>query len=278
MAKQRAFNEPELSVVLPVYNEADTVAEILERVSRASFEKEVVVVNDGSNDLTSVSIRRWMATAPVGASVRFLEHCVNRGKGAAICTALAEVRAEITLVQDADLEYDPRDYSALVEPILSGRCDVVFGSRFMRPAARRGPALNRLCVALLNFAVWLLFHRRITDEATGYKAFRTDLLRRLDLQCERFECCPEVTAKLCRLGIAIHEVPISYTPRSAAEGKKIGWRDAVQAFWTLIWWRFAPVRLLDDDELARKADEWPSRVAHLPEEAQVAPAGAEVAV
>ena len=143
------------------------------------------------------------------------------------------------LVQDADLEYDPEDYPFLVEPIRSDEAQVVYGSRYLTGDNPSPGKANLLCVKLLSVIVWMLYGQRTTDEATCYKVFRTDLMKRLDLQCERFEFCPEVTAKVCRLGLRIHEVPISYLPRTVADGKKISWRDGLVAIWTLLWWRVA---------------------------------------
>lgn len=231
---------PVLSVIVPVYNEATSVDELLRRVAAVPLDLEVIVVDDGSTDGTSVVVGRWAANP----RVVLLAHDSNRGKGAAVRTGLQQVRGDYTLVQDADLEYDPRDYGALIEPILSGAADAVYGSRFLQPGNRSAGLAQRLCVSLLNCLVLVFYGRRITDEATCYKAIRTELLRRMDLQCRRFEFCPEVTAKLCRLRVPIYEVPIRYHARSVAEGKKIGWRDALRAFWTLAWWRFAPFRPL----------------------------------
>lgn len=142
------------------------------------------------------------------------------------------------LVQDADLEYDPAEYPRLVEPIRREDADVVYGSRYLSGKNPSSSTASRLCVGLLNLMVRVLYGQRITDEATCYKAYRADVLKRLDLRCERFEFCPEVTAKVCRLGLRIHEVPVSYRPRTAEEGKKIGWWDGVIAIWTLLRWKY----------------------------------------
>lgn len=256
-AKGAAATPERLTVLVPVFNEARTVMALLRRVAASPYSAQIIVIDDDSRDETVPLIERWLRDDS-RCEATLLRRSENGGKGAAIRTGLPHARGEIVLIQDADLEYDPDDYPALIEPIRSGSADVVYGSRFPGSGARSGRAWHRLCRLLLNAAVWMLYGRRLTDEATCYKVFRTDLLRRLDLKCERFEFCPEVTSKLCRLGIAIHEVPISYRPRTTAEGKKIGWRDAVQAFWTLIWWRFAPVRLLSDEELDARASSQPS--------------------
>lgn len=239
-----------LTVLIPAYNEYSTVTALIDKVLRSPLVAQVVIVDDGSTDATAAVIVQWLNERSSPENIDFIRHAANRGKGAAIRTGLALANGDVVLIQDADLEYDPDDYPSLVVPILSGRTDVVYGSRFLDGRNRAGSIVNRVCVWLLNAAVRLLYGVKISDEATCYKAFRTDLLKRLELRCERFEFCPEVTAKLCGLGIAIHEVPIGYAPRTTAEGKKIGWHDAIEAFWTLLWWRFAPLKLLDDGELA----------------------------
>ncbi|MBX9583683.1 MAG: glycosyltransferase family 2 protein [Gemmataceae bacterium] len=229
---------PVLSVIVPVYNEERTVGELLRRVAAAPYpfpDREVIVVDDGSTDRTPGLLREW-GDRP---GFRVLGHPRNRGKGAAVRTGLAAARGEVVLVQDADLEYDPGDYPRLVGPILRGEADAVYGSRYLGPAGRAGWDRFRAAVWLLNGAVRLLYGRRLTDEATGYKALRRELVPRLCLEAERFELCPEITAKLCRLGVGIVEVPVSYTPRTARDGKKIGWRDVWPAFATLVRWRFA---------------------------------------
>ncbi|MFQ5730906.1 MAG: glycosyltransferase family 2 protein [Planctomycetaceae bacterium] len=227
-----------LTVIIPAYNEAATIVPLLEKVAAAAYEKQIVVVDDGSRDGTPALVEDWRTGLQDPVRVELLAHEINRGKGAAIRTGLAAARGEVTLIQDADLEYDPDDYPRLVGPILTGEAEVVYGSRYLSKANYLPWTANRLCVHLLNGLVRVLYRQRITDEATCYKVFRTDLLRRIDLRCERFEFCPEVTAKVSRLGVRIREVPIRYHPRFADEGKKIGWRDGVEAVWTLLRWRF----------------------------------------
>ena len=237
VADERLLARPRLSVVVPVYNEERTVSELLRRVADGPYpfpEKEVVVVDDGSTDRTSEVLRAW-ADRP---GFTLLRHPVNRGKGAAVRTGYGVARGDVVLVQDADLEYDPADYPRLVEPILDGKAQVVYGSRYLNPATPLPWSKFRLAVCLLNATVRVLYGQRLTDEATCYKAIHRDLLPHLNLQAERFELCPEITAKVCRLGIPILEVPISYVPRGGSEGKKIGWRDAFAAFSTLVRWRF----------------------------------------
>jgi dolichol-phosphate mannosyltransferase len=232
-----------LSVVIPAFNEERTIRLLLDRVALAPYAKQIIVIDDGSTDGTAAVVEDWLAAKPAGAleDVELLAHTRNQGKGAAIRTGLQIARGEVTIIQDADLEYDPQDYPALIEPICAGFADVVYGSRHLTRRRTLGPWPNRICLRLLNVAVLVLYGVRVTDEATCYKAFRTAVLKSLDLRCQRFEFCPEVTAKLCRRGIAIREVPISYVPRTAAEGKKIGWRDGIEAFWTLLRWRVARI-------------------------------------
>ena len=222
-----------LSVIIPVYNERATIEEILKRVLALTLDLEVVVVDDGSTDGT----REYLDTL-AHPRVKIFLHPQNRGKGAAIRTGLAQAAGEVAIIQDADLEYDPRDYLKLLEPIIQGKAEAVYGSRFLNHSnPRRGRFHywgNRALTWFANF----LYGGRLTDEATCYKAVKTDLLRRLDLRCERFEFCPEVTAKILRRKIPIVEVPISYHPRSIAEGKKIRLKDGFEALYTLLRYRF----------------------------------------
>lgn len=231
---------PLLTVLIPVYNEERTVEALLRRVAEGPYpDKEVIVIDDGSTDATPRLLEKWAGVH----GFRVLFHPRNRGKGAAVRTGLAAATGEVTIIQDADLEYDPADYPRLVEPILRGEAEAVYGSRYLAPTRRLPWTRFRMGVVFFNVLVRLLYGRRLTDEATCYKAARTALWRSLDLRAERFELCPEMTAKLCRRGVRIVEVPISYHPRGAVEGKKIGWRDAVQTVWTLLKWRLPPARV-----------------------------------
>jgi dolichol-phosphate mannosyltransferase len=170
--------------------------------------------------------------------IRVLFHPVNRGKGAAIRTALAEVRGEIIVIHDADLEYDPGEIPRLIAPIRQGETNVVYGSRYLVPGNDLPLTYFKVGVLTLTFVTNLLYGLRLTDEATCYKVFRADLLKSLPLRCERFEFCPEVTARLARRGERILELPISYHYRTRAQGKKIGWRDACEALLALLRYRF----------------------------------------
>lgn len=224
-----------MSVIVPVYNEVLHLEELLHAVLASPVKKEVVIVDDGSTDGT----REKLLALPRREGVTIVFHEKNCGKGASIRTALAYVRGEFVLIQDSDLEYDPKDYPALLQPLRQGEANVVYGVRPDRPERGLRFFLGaKLLTHLTNF----LYGAGIHDEATCYKVFRRSLLAPLRLQCRRFEFCPEVTAKLCRMGERIAEVPISYNPRSAEEGKKIRYSDGWLAIWTLIRYRFLPRR------------------------------------
>ena len=222
-----------ISVIIPVYNERGTILEIIRRVRAETTPKEIIVVDDGSTDGT-----RALLAGVGGGDVQVILQERNRGKGAAIRAGLAAARGDLVIIQDADLELDPADYAALLDPLLTGKAQVVYGARFLLPQNREG---YRLISRLGNAAVtgWtnLLFGSRLTDEATGYKVMPAALLRSLDLECDRFDFCAEVTAKLLRRGILIHEVPVRFNPRTYVEGKKIGWRDGLLTLWVLLRYR-----------------------------------------
>jgi glycosyltransferase involved in cell wall biosynthesis len=231
-----------VSIVIPVYNEKPTLAEVLRRVIEAPLpagcDLEVIVVDDGSTDGTASTLdecgRRY-------GSIVLHHSARNEGKGSALRAGIARSTGDIILVQDGDLEYDPRDYVAILQPIADGRADIVFGSRFLggvRGMKRANWLANKILTATAN----VLFQAGITDEATAYKAFRSSVLGRVELRCRRFEFCPEVLAKLRRLGYRIHEVPIRYSPRSIEQGKKIRVSDGFHALFTLLRYRVTPRR------------------------------------
>lgn len=225
-----------LSILIPAYHEEATLGEVLRRAlcvntEGLGFDKEIVVCDDGSTDRTYEIAQ---AAAANDARVRVVRHTHNSGKGAAIRTALDAARGDYCLIQDADLEYDAADYPALLQQVTRGAA-VVYGSRFLanpRPAgmATANLVANRVLTTTAN----LLYGVSITDEATCFKLFETKLLRSLHLTCTGFEFCPEVTAKLGRRNIKIVEVPISYSARAIAEGKKVRWTDGVEAMWVLL--------------------------------------------
>jgi glycosyltransferase involved in cell wall biosynthesis len=226
-----------LSVVMPVYNEVATIRQIVAKVQAVPLPKELIIVDDGSSDGTAEVLRGWDALEH--KDVRVLFHERNRGKGAALRTGFQHVRGDIVLVQDADLEYDPRDYPILLEPILDGKADVVFGSRFMG-----GPhrvlffwhyVANRGLTLLSN----MLTNLNLSDMEVGYKVFRAEVLRTIPLRSDRFGFEPEITAKVARRGYRIFEVPVSYYGRDYREGKKITWRDGLAAFYYIVRFRLA---------------------------------------
>jgi len=224
-----------LSVVIPAYNEKNTIEEILRRVQAADagLEKEIVVVDDGSTDGTRDILKKLASPG-----VRVLLHEKNMGKGAALHTGFAQADGEIVLVQDADLEYDPREYVKLLEPILDGRADAVFGSRFLG-----GPHRvlffwhyvgNRILTTFSN----MLTNLNLTDMETCYKVFKKDILQKIRLKSRRFGFEPEITVKLAKMKCRVFEVPISYSGRLYEEGKKIGWRDGVAALFHILRYKF----------------------------------------
>jgi glycosyltransferase involved in cell wall biosynthesis len=223
---------PCLTAVMPVYNEAGTVAEVLERVLAQRPILEVVVVDDASQDNTWEVLQ---ACAAKDARVKFHRHELNQGKGAALRTGIAKATSAYVVIQDADLEYDPTEYYLLLGPILAGRADVVFGSRFQGAGAHRVLYFwhslgNKLLTTLSNMAT----NMNLTDMETCYKLFRREVLQRIHLRENRFGFEPEITAKVSRLGVRVYEVPISYYGRTYAEGKKIGWRDGLSALRCII--------------------------------------------
>lgn len=222
-----------LSVIVPVYNERETVREILERVRAVGVEKEIIVVDDGSTDGTRDILREEEGRG----DVRVIYHPQNRGKGAAIRTGLEHATGDVVLIQDADLEYDPRDYPRLLQPILEGRAEVVYGSRF-RGRCESMLFWHALGNKLLTLATNLIYGAALSDMETCYKVFKAEVIKSIPLRARRFEFEPEVTAKLLKRGYHIHEVPISYSGRKHHEGKKITWRDGFTALWTLIKYRF----------------------------------------
>ena len=222
-----------VSVVIPVYNERDTIAEIVDRVRAVGVHSEIIIVDDYSLDGTR-SVLLELAKQP---DVKVLFHGYNRGKGAALRTAFAEARGDVVLIQDADLEYNPQDYPLLLRPLQLGTANVVYGSRFLANAAQDPSRLHRFGNWLLTRCSNLLTGQRLTDMETCYKVFRRELLEKLELEQDRFGFEPEITAKLSRLGEQIVEVPVSYDSRGYDEGKKIGVRDALNALWCIVKYR-----------------------------------------
>lgn len=225
----------QLSVIVPVFNEAPTILKTLSKLILISEVQQIVIVDDGSTDKSPKLIHDFLQSVRgelLSVQIIFVRKS-NHGKGSAIRVGLRYVTGNYVLIQDADCEYDPADIPALVAPVASGRVQVVFGSRFL------GPHLNllfwhRLANSGLNFLVNILYNTTLSDMETCYKLLPTTLLKQVDLKSNQFEIEPEITCKILRQGVRIYEVPISYVGRDFSEGKKIGWRDGVQAFWTIL--------------------------------------------
>ncbi len=221
-----------LSILIPIYNERATILEIARRVQAVPFDKEIIAVDDGSTDGTQELLPQLEQDGVI-----VLHHEKNQGKGAAIRTALTRASGDIIVIQDADLEYDPRDYKQLVEPIIEGRAKVVYGSRFLGPRMAMF-FWHMLANKMLTLMTNILYDAILSDMETGYKAFRADVIKAIPLRSRRFEFEPEITAKVLKRGNRIYEVPISYFGREYSEGKKIGMRDGLVAIWTLLKYRF----------------------------------------
>ncbi len=225
-----------LSIIMPVYNERETLREILRQVRAVELpdiEKEIIVIDDGSTD----GSRDILKDEDRAGDLVALYHEQNRGKGAAVRTGIEHASGDIIIIQDADLEYDPRDYDKLIQPIIEGRVTVVYGSRFLGP--RKAMLFwHMLGNKLLTLTTNILYNTILSDMETCYKCFRADVVKDIPLRARRFELEPEITAKVLKRGHRIFEVPISYYGREYHEGKKISWRDAPLAFWTLLKYRF----------------------------------------
>jgi len=237
MPERKKQNITKLSILMPVFNEEDNIASIIDRIDKVKFsqynvEKELIIIDDASTDRTLEKI-------PDFDFIKVIYHNENMGKGSAVKTGIASAAGDIIIIQDADLEYYPEEYEMLIAPIIEKEARVVYGSRFKK---RLIPERMRLIYLLFNWTIsgiaTILFFRRITDEATCYKVFDANLLRSIPLKSRRFEFCPEVTAKLLKRKIRIKELPISYTARSTKKGKKITWKDGVEAIYYLIKYRF----------------------------------------
>jgi glycosyltransferase involved in cell wall biosynthesis len=221
-----------VSVIVPVYNERQTIAELLRRVRAVPIPTQIIVVDDGSTDGTAEVVRREIADA----SIELVVHEVNRGKGAAVRSGLERVRGEVVIIQDADLEYDPAEYPLLLAPIEKGIARVVYGSRFLGPH-RAMYFWHSVGNKLLTLTCNVLFDTTLTDLETCYKVFTTDVIRSFRLRSDRWGFDPEVTAKVLKRGHRIYEIPISYAGREFHEGKKITWKDGFRVFFALLRFR-----------------------------------------
>lgn len=230
-----------LSIIIPVYNEESSIYTLLEKVVRAELpdgmEKELIIINDCSKDNSDSKIMEFISTHQKD-SIIYTTHKVNQGKGMAIRTGIEIVSGDYVIIQDADLEYDPEDYKVLLPFLISGEHKVVYGSRFLNKQNVHSYQSFYWGGRLVSFCSNILYGQHLTDEPTCYKMFEAELLKSIDLKCTGFEFCPEVTAKVAKLGHKIKEIPIRYYPRSIEEGKKIKWYDGVEAIWTLIKYRF----------------------------------------
>lgn len=224
-----------LSVVIPVYDEKDTILEILRRIQSVDvgFEKEIIIVDDGSTDGT-----RQVLETIRGDNVKVLLHDKNQGKGAALKTGFAEAVGDIILIQDSDLEYDPREYPKLLEPVLDGRADAVYGSRFLGGPHRVLFFWHYVGNKMLTTMSNMFSNLNLTDMETCYKVIKRDALEKITLKSKRFGFEPEVTLKLAKLKARIYEIPISYSGRDYSEGKKIGWKDGLAAIYHILRYRF----------------------------------------
>lgn len=223
-----------ISVIIPVYNEKNTIAEILRRVEAMGVASEILIVDDGSTDGT----REILSGYRQDDLVRIILHEKNEGKGAAVRTGIENAQGEVLIIQDADLEYDPREYTNLLRPIEEGIADVVYGSRFLGGARRPILFWNMVANKILTLVTNILYNNILTDMETGYKVFRRSVVQGMPLHARRFEFEPEFTAKILKRYVRIFEVPITFNPRDYSEGKKIHIKDAFEAMWALFKYRF----------------------------------------
>jgi glycosyltransferase involved in cell wall biosynthesis len=222
-----------LSVIVPAYNEASTLGEVLARVHGTGLADEIIVIDDGSMDGTWELLQALKEKYPLQA----IRHERNRGKGAAVRTGIQHATGDLILIQDADLEYDPGDYACLLQPLEEGHADVVYGSRFLSDPRQPGIFWNVLANRILTLLTNLLYNNVLSDMETGYKVFRREVVQDIPLKARGFDFEPEFTARILKKKVQVHEVPISFTPRGYEEGKKIRLKDAFIAFWTLIKYR-----------------------------------------
>jgi glycosyltransferase involved in cell wall biosynthesis len=220
---------------MPVYNEKQTISTILDRVQEVGLADEIIVVDDGSTDGTRQILQDLRSQFP---SMKLLLHEENKGKGAAVQTGIQAARMDFVIIQDADLEYDPREYQSLLIPILEGNAEVVYGSRFLGAPRRSTMFWHMVANKLLTLLTNILYNSILTDMETGYKLFKREIIQSIPIRSQRFNFEPEITAKLMKRKVKIYEVPISFNPREYSEGKKIGLKDAFEAVWAIFYYRF----------------------------------------
>ncbi|MDI6767591.1 MAG: glycosyltransferase family 2 protein [Bacteroidota bacterium] len=223
-----------LSVIIPVYNEEKTLRQILDKVLNVNIEKEIIIVDDYSRDNTRQIIQEYEMLP----NVKVVLHERNYGKGKAIRSGIQQITGDVVIIQDADLEYEPEDYPALIKPIVDGQTNVVYGSRDLGITNQHSYFSFYIGGKFLSWLTNFLYNSNITDEPTCYKVFKADVIKSIPLVCVRFEFCPEITAKVLKRGERIVEIPIRYYPRKKSEGKKIRWKDGLEAIWTLIKYKF----------------------------------------
>ena len=225
-----------LTIIIPYYNELNLISEVLQKVMNLPIPKEVILVDDSSTDGSAQFLDTKISRQY--PDIKIISHARNRGKGAAIRTGLEQTTGDLVVIQDADLEYDPNDLIRIYKAFEDPNTHVVYGSRFGKINNKILYLHHYFGIQLLNFIVKIFYKANITDEATCYKAFRKDVLGKIQLRCEGFEFCPEITAKVCKAGYTIQEIPVSYFPRTHLDGKKIHWTHGFQAIFTLIKYRF----------------------------------------
>lgn len=224
----------DISVVIPVYNEETTIREIIRRVENTKLANEILIVDDGSTDRTQEILEEYSTKG----SIRVFSHPKNVGKGAAVRTGINHAKGDVILIQDADLEYDPRDYPSLFKPIQEGIADVVYGSRFLGGARRPILFWNMVANKILTLLTNILYNNILSDMETGYKVFKREVVENMSINAKGFDFEPEFTAKILKKKIRIFEVPITFNPRTYDEGKKIKMKDGIIAFWILVKYRF----------------------------------------